>query len=214
VADEAQIQADTWIGTAYREDPNDAAVMQVNAEEIEHQLSKQLSETNPGRERLEDESVVRLVVVHPHMYPNNHEGGFAWAYSTPLDEDDGWDDAWVLSAYQDFRFYGRAAAGDEAMVRHVLYTAFFMLFNLGVCESTACVMNNSDSVDEAAASEAIVTLCPVCLRAVQLQGAFDDGLEVLRNLAAVLGSELFRKSKKVAAQQARLHAWIRASAPA
>jgi hypothetical protein len=70
-------------------------------------------------------------------------------------------------------------------------------------------MSNCDSVSEAVDIEAFATLCPSCFRAVQLMGGFDDGVDVLRKLSAVLkNTELFRRSLKVSQEIAKLEAWI------
>ena len=58
------------------------------------------------------------------------------------------------------------------------------------CENSPCVMNNCDSVGEAAATSLL--LCPCCLRKLQLNGCLTDVPACLDALREVLSGDALR----------------------
>ena len=67
----------------------------------------------------------------------------------------------------------------------MLYMGLAFGAGLGKCENCPCALNNSDSVEEDAASSSLL-LCPGCLRKLHIGGVIVDVQACMANVAAVL----------------------------
>ena len=170
----------------------DGPVVQVNAAALAGLSSTVLHNVDTTKEADEFHNIL-VYTIAPHMYHIRSDGtgnGFAWMFSTPLDDDEG--EPWAISTFQFRQEISDPCEQVRQYIHSLFYAILYQLDGLKICENNHCVLNNVDGLEEAESSSPLI-LCPACVRKLQLCGAVngDDAPKLMRRLHKVLSQEPF-----------------------
>ena len=146
-------------------------------------------------------------IIAPHLRPAGSRS-LAWCFSSPICRHCAWHDLvrraqkegeaepgpipWCISTFQIEKYLDHSEAlRTRVLTSMVAYCVLGEGIGLDTCcENSPCVMNNCDSVGEAAATSLL--LCPCCLRKLQLNGCLTDVPACLDALREVLSGDALR----------------------